>query len=518
MLSILIISTTNAQTQQVKRILQQQADQFYICGSADNSVLGMSLIESTRPDYVIMDTFMSFWNAEDLINYLLPRAICPMFILLHDGEVPLLSGPAGSRVAGILPAENLPEAELLQILGGSISHESNGDRALPNALDSAVQHSLEVMELLMGLAPLHTSEAQMKFGRLRVGAKDCWLLLGAPRQEAGTRFSFFQQIGNLDQVFNQITRLLNSLGRSELCIYRENNLCVLLEIDQPREPDWEALIRRINDVLAPFCGPLQFEISDTPLPMELWHSQCGELLRLRDKRFFLSRTYLQPKTLTAYYAEATQAQVRDQLAQLSLALQSPSREDTRTVLCALEEMVSHNLSMDLYYFVSTQLAVQYSRFVYSHGLEEEGDRDLSGFGQFPSVQAAFSAFREMFSSLFERMNRVRTSNQLVQAVCSFINENLSEPLSLTSAAAHVHVNPTYLSRLFKREVGCTFSTYVSQHRILWASQLLATPRKIIDISGMVGFDSPKYFSQVFRKQMGQTPQQYRAMLRKETES
>ena len=47
-----------------------------------------------------------------------------------------------------------------------------------------------------------------------------------------------------------------------------------------------------------------------------------------------------------------------------------------------------------------------------------------------------------------------------------------------------------------------------------AMQLLETPYKIIDIAGMVGFDNAKYFSQVFKKQVGKTPQQYRTELRK----
>lgn len=46
-------------------------------------------------------------------------------------------------------------------------------------------------------------------------------------------------------------------------------------------------------------------------------------------------------------------------------------------------------------------------------------------------------------------------------------------------------------------------------------QLLETHYKIIDIAGMVGFENAKYFSQVFRRQVGKTPQQYRLELRKE---
>ena len=50
-----------------------------------------------------------------------------------------------------------------------------------------------------------------------------------------------------------------------------------------------------------------------------------------------------------------------------------------------------------------------------------------------------------------------------------------------------------------------------------AKQLLQTKDRIIDIAGNVGFENSKYFSQVFKKQTGMTPQEYRAAMQKEAE-
>lgn len=86
MIQVLIISSLYSQTQHLRRILLGQAGHIQLCGTADNSVLGMSLIESLHPDVVIMPVHMTFWNPEDLINYLLPRGICPRFVLLSDGS------------------------------------------------------------------------------------------------------------------------------------------------------------------------------------------------------------------------------------------------------------------------------------------------------------------------------------------------------------------------------------------------------------------------------------------------
>jgi len=48
-------------------------------------------------------------------------------------------------------------------------------------------------------------------------------------------------------------------------------------------------------------------------------------------------------------------------------------------------------------------------------------------------------------------------------------------------------------------------------------QLLQTKDRIIDIAGNVGFENSKYFSQVFKKRTGMTPQEYRAAMQKEAE-
>lgn len=179
MIQVLIISSLYSQTQHLRRILLGQAGHIQLCGTADNSVLGMSLIESLHPDVVIMPVHMTFWNPEDLINYLLPRGICPRFVLLSDGSEAVIEGAAAVKVQQLLPDAMPSDAMLLHAVeeaGRLQKHETGAVRPPENEY---VQHSLEVMELLMGLVPVGTGSAQQQFGRLHVGSQDCWILLGS---------------------------------------------------------------------------------------------------------------------------------------------------------------------------------------------------------------------------------------------------------------------------------------------------------------------------------------------------
>lgn len=126
-----MISTQYSQIQYLRGILQKYPDKFQLGGTADNSVLGMSLIESTQPDLVIMPAYMNFWNAEDLINYLLPRGICPTFLLLNDEPGLSLGAPVNSRVAAVFPTELPPEEDLLQALCAAAEQHGRKKREPP---------------------------------------------------------------------------------------------------------------------------------------------------------------------------------------------------------------------------------------------------------------------------------------------------------------------------------------------------------------------------------------------------
>lgn len=512
MFSVLLISTYYSLTQKVKAMLQQHGELYRLVGTVDNSVLGLSMIESTSPDFVIMPAYMNFWNAEDLILNLLPRGISPTFILLHDGETLTLSPAVSRQVAAVVPAEPLAEDQLLQALQAPVDtgHSQAGRQPF-----SGVQHSMEVMELLMGLTPLRLGNAQMEFGRFRVDRKSCWILLGAP--ESGTGYNFFSQPQELEEIFQQLDVLLTPTGNCELCIYRDTNLCILLEERPQLEPDWSALCRRINQLLGIYDVPrLSFEISNAPVPLEHWHSQCSQLLKLREKRFFSSALWLQPKTVEAYAVPVSQTALREKLSALSTALLNLQRKELSALLDELEQMVSHSLSMDIYSFVLAQLVIQYTRLRYSYGPQAPSDDFSINLHQFKSVSETFAAFRELLLSLLDWLDTLNVSpNRLVLQMCSFISEHLSERLTLDIVARHVHASPTYLCKLFKRETGESFPNYINRNRILRAKRLLEMPYKIIDVASMAGFENSKYFSQVFKRQVGMTPQQYRLSLHKE---
>jgi len=107
----------------------------------------------------------------------------------------------------------------------------------------------------------------------------------------------------------------------------------------------------------------------------------------------------------------------------------------------------------------------------------------------------------------ERENR---SFDLIHRLHSYIEEHLHEELSLNRLGEVVYLNASYLSRVYKQLTGTGLTDYITDYRIARAKQLLADPGlKIQEVSSQVGFESPSYFGQVFKRKTAMTPQEYR---------
>ncbi len=99
---------------------------------------------------------------------------------------------------------------------------------------------------------------------------------------------------------------------------------------------------------------------------------------------------------------------------------------------------------------------------------------------------------------------------IIQRAINYIKKNYYENISLLNVASHVEVSRSYLSFLFKHELGVNFSTFLTETRINQAKTLLSNSNmKIYEVAEDVGFDSPYYFSKVFKEVSGLTCKEYR---------
>lgn len=101
-------------------------------------------------------------------------------------------------------------------------------------------------------------------------------------------------------------------------------------------------------------------------------------------------------------------------------------------------------------------------------------------------------------------------NPVLKPAFEYIYEHKGETFSLKAMADLCHISPSYFSRLFAKETGENFSSYLARLKMKWAKQLLeATDIPVSQISSELGFNEPGYFIKIFKKYEGTTPAVYR---------
>lgn len=98
----------------------------------------------------------------------------------------------------------------------------------------------------------------------------------------------------------------------------------------------------------------------------------------------------------------------------------------------------------------------------------------------------------------------------IRKVKEYIEKHICEDISTSDMAQSVYLNPSYLSRMFKKETGEGISEYVLRKKIEKAKELLMDPQyKVYQIAEMVGYQDIHHFYKVFKKCCGTTPSEYR---------
>lgn len=100
----------------------------------------------------------------------------------------------------------------------------------------------------------------------------------------------------------------------------------------------------------------------------------------------------------------------------------------------------------------------------------------------------------------------------IERILSYIQKNLTRNISRSEISKALYLNPEYLSRLFKREMGIGLAEYLIQERMRLAQSLLKnTSFSISIIASRVGYVNFSHFAKVFKQEFGVSPSEYRKM-------
>lgn len=191
-------------------------------------------------------------------------------------------------------------------------------------------------------------------------------------------------------------------------------------------------------------------------------------------------------------------------------------EDSFTCLEGTGVLSRNSITNLKYHFVVT--AAMLTRYCMDGGMEPEQAYRLSDFYILKmdacSTMKQIADLHHMMAKDFTgKMILQKKSNVLSKPVMQcvdYIYTHIKDRITIQDLARHTGLSSSYLSRVFKQNLGISVSDYIRDQKIEKATHLLRySDQSIVEISNYLSFSSQSHFIQVFENFTGLTPKKYR---------
>jgi len=237
-------------------------------------------------------------------------------------------------------------------------------------------------------------------------------------------------------------------------------------------------------------------------------------------RFLVGKNTVIPVELIQLHPYPAWAGISDEHASIIAAIRSGEEERIREQLNAIFEQLraAKGLSISDIKLYITEFVAK----ILMHSLQS-GLRLKDIYGRDYNPYAAISHYKTMDDlhqglavllsdiSRYILDNRGGKKRRMIDVAIEYIHANYrDEDLSINALSDQLRVHPSYFSRLFKQEVGSTFTDFLTKVRIDKAKEYLGDASlRISEITFLVGLKDPFYFSTLFKKHVGVSPTEFR---------
>ena len=114
-----------------------------------------------------------------------------------------------------------------------------------------------------------------------------------------------------------------------------------------------------------------------------------------------------------------------------------------------------------------------------------------------------------FSTQPDNEQKPKQHLQRLRDILLFIEEHYNQDISLEDVAKRANICKSECCRFFKKQMGMTIFDYILYLRIQNSLPLLKEKDSITEVAALVGFSSPSYYSQIFKRYMKCTPMEYK---------
>lgn len=282
-------------------------------------------------------------------------------------------------------------------------------------------------------------------------------------------------------------------------------------------------LSRIHGEYGMVCGPLPPDLSGQQVHalQEIIYAVCGylaggKIMSAVDSS--IQAEILQTMSLTAHKQNRIRYPLEDER-QLQYFIRSSNKRKAQQLL--------NTLLLELYSTVGTdllllklrirELITLMSRAAIDGGADinsiqalcDTSILEMERIQDFDVLDAWLGVMLHQFFDMVFDFNDAKHQST-IQQVSAYIQDHLEEKLTLEKVSNQVHLSKSYLCRILKEELGCTFTEYVNRLRVERSKLYLhRSNMSLSEIAHLVGFDDQSYFTRIFKRQVGIPPGKYR---------
>ncbi|QGG55761.1 helix-turn-helix domain-containing protein [Paenibacillus sp. B01] len=519
----------------IRNMIQWEEHGFRIVGEAANGKEGLEVALAASPDLIITDIKMPVMDGLQFIREVSKqRKKCQFIVLSNLDELQYVKEALKLHVADYLIKSELTSAALMELLA-SIREQLQLESGQPASADhpyddsSSISHKKAEFfkDLISGFMTESEADARAEDLHIRVKPADLIALTLKVNHFEAIKRKYVEKDEKLLRfsILNILEEIIPSKWEKEIVVLSSSEYLIVvnkLEGSSSARPDIEKLCAKIIASLKDFTNLSVSVGASAPASgfssVKSAYKQAEQAL---GARFFASgpATFFYDDKAEEPPRKAANPKISSEEEQLFFAMLSSADKEQAGRFFAglrskLEQQRLDESSIRLFYILLLEKMNAY--------LSLAGKRPLSSFnGLSPyenvlkgdSWEDVHHGLLDYVSCCFDQEGRVVEESTYTGMAVDLIHTYFAEAISLQSVASQINVSPSYLSRIFKQEKGVNFVSYLTEVRLEKAKIYLRSGKlKVYAVAEMVGYPNYTYFSKIFKKHVGVTPEEYREQI------
>lgn len=497
---ILVVDDETIMRKGITNFINWESINCEIVATAENGAAAITYLQNNPVDIIITDIKMPIADGLEVARYVYEKNI--------ETEVILLTGYADFEYAKTAIKYNVSsfllkptnKKDLFEAVQTAQEHLITSKKASSIAKEELAFLKEQLLQEMTGTSFQSSYKERLN----KLGFSLDYYCAAA--------FQFFSP----DNMLNALKKIIITEKKNAYC-YRYNNLLITIYfLNEKTNYIPKEILENCQEILdithTLDSGILTIGLSQCHFGAETFQTAVSESIQALSLNFYSEENISIFQILGNAQMNGLTVENSLDLFHLENHLYNRSFDNTNITLNSIFTKFKHNFvnSMDAKNICSHIYYICYRILTKKDTVPPPGDflTQIQSASDIFVLENAVNALMEYTQTQF--IGSITIQNKLIESTVKYIHNNLSDFLSLDTCAESLHVSTSHLSRTFKKVCGESITEYINKARIEKAKEYLVSTRLLTyEIAALVGYNDATYFSSMFKKYVGVSPNYYR---------